>query len=59
MKKVNIEQHGGEGKSGTDGETTSACGTCQIEAIWLPRVANFTFVFVLVSPAGFFGSEQN
>ena len=34
MKKVNTEQHGGEGKSETGGETTSACGTCQIEAIY-------------------------
>ena len=35
------------------------CGTCQIEAIWLPHTANFTFVFLLVSHAGFVGSEQD
>ena len=37
----------------------NACGTCPIEAIWLPCVANFSFVFLLVSPAGFVGSEQD
>ena len=37
----------------------SACGTCPIAAIWLPRATNFAFVFSLVSPAGFVGSEQD
>ena len=36
-----------------------ACGTCPIAAIWLPRATNFSFVFSLVSPAGFVGSEQD
>ena len=36
-----------------------ACGTCPIAAIWLPRAANFSFVFSLVSPASFVGSEQD
>ena len=35
------------------------CGTCPIAAIWLPCTANFSFVFSLVSPAGFVGSEQD
>ena len=38
---------------------THACGTCPIAAIWLPRATNFSFVFSLVSPAGFVGSEQD
>ena len=37
----------------------NTCGTCPIAAIWLPRAANFSFVFSLVSPAGFVGSEQD
>ena len=36
-----------------------ACGTCPIAAIWLPLAINFSFVFSLVSPAGFVGSEQD
>ena len=36
-----------------------ACGACPIAAIWLPRATNFSFVFSLVSPAGFVGSEQD
>ena len=36
-----------------------ACRTCPIAAIWLPRVTNFSFIFLLVSPAGFVGSEQD
>ena len=36
-----------------------ACGTCQIEAIWLLHAANLSFVFLLVSPVGFVGSEQD
>ena len=36
-----------------------ACGTCPFAAIWLPRATNFSFVFSLVSPAGFVGSESN
>ena len=35
-----------------------ACGTCPIAAIWLLHAANFSFVFSLVSPVGFVGSEQ-
>ena len=30
-----------------------------IAAIWLPHATNFAFVFLLVSPAGFVGSEQD
>ena len=41
------------------GMTVHACGTCPIAAIWLPRATNFSFVFSLVSPAGFVGSEQD
>ena len=37
----------------------SACGTCPIAAIWLPRATDFSFVFLLVSPAGFVRSEQD
>ena len=36
-----------------------ACGTCPIAAIWLPRAANFFFVFSLASPASFVGSERD
>ena len=36
-----------------------ACGTCPFAAIWLPHAANFSFVFLLVSPTGFIGSEQD
>ena len=40
-------------------QSVYACGTCPIAAIWLPRATNFSFVFSLVSPAGFVGSEQD
>ena len=36
-----------------------ACGTCPIAAIWLQHAANFSFLFSLVSPAVFVGSEQD
>ena len=45
--KVNVRQN------------TYVCGTCPIAALWLPCATNFSFVFSLVSPAGFVGSEQD